>query len=190
MKLHIVSIGMLFAVPAMAAAAVIDFDGLANGTVVTNQYAEATFSSSAGSDNYAYSFSGADTPPNILCTGPTGGGVDCIRDTYIDFTLPVDLLTFWAIEPNATGVVAQFNIYENYAYSATENLIGLGGSGNKFVDLSAYSNVTRLEIVNILNDPVNENGIGWDTFSFRQVPEPASLGLLALGLLTLARRRG
>jgi hypothetical protein len=53
--------------------------------------------------------------------------------------------------------------------------------------------ITRLEIVNILNDPSAENGIGWDDFSFTPVvPEPGTYALFALGLAALGatvRRR-
>ncbi len=139
----------------------INFDDLPNNTIVTDQYPEATFSSSPGNNNTAFSFGGADSPPNIICTPA------CIEDTYIDFTDPVSDLTFWAIEANRAGVTAQFNIYVNGAFAATVDFVSAGGSPhNEFVDLSAFADVTRLEIVNIVNDPSGENGIGWDTFTF------------------------
>jgi hypothetical protein len=142
---------------AFAAAVRIDFDDLPRGTVVTNQYAEATLSSAAGAANYVLEFSttvngGGGSGPNILCTGPApsptqSGSVDCLRDTYVDFTHPVNNLTFWAIEANYPGVAAEFNIYEDGAYYQTVPLYGRGGPGSTFVDLSAFAHVTRLEIV-------------------------------------------
>jgi hypothetical protein len=68
--------------------------------------------------------------------------------------------------------------------------VSSGGVGNnEFVDLSAFSRVTRVEIVNIFNDFGTENGIGWDTFSFDVVPTPSSAALLSIGLLAGARPR-
>jgi len=167
---------------------VIDFDGFSG--VVTNQYAEAVFSSSVGSANHSFAFGTAHSGPNILCTGGTTGGIDCLRDTYIDFTNPVNDLTFWAIEANVAGVTAQFNVFTNGSFAGTADLVSSGGGGNnEFVDLSAFSNITRLEIVNILDDPNNENGIGWDTFSFNVVPAPSSAVLLAIGGIATGRRR-
>lgn len=171
------------------AATVVTFDDLTPGTVVTNQYAGVTFSSSPGNANYAYAFGGG----NILCANALAGGAICLPDTYLDFATAVNGLTFWAIEPNFAGPDADFRIFQNGVYTTTVQLIGLGGAGNKFVDLGAYANITRLEIVNILNDPSAENGIGWDDFSFTPVvPEPGTYALFALGLAALGatvRRR-
>jgi len=179
--------GLCLAVPAMAWATVITFDDLPEGTTVTNQYAEAMFSSSAGNVNSALFVAGsAYSQPYIICSGPANAEANCIEDTYIDFTLPVNNLTFWAILVDTTGVVAQFNIYENGALAASEPLNKESGQPlDLLVDLSAYTNVTRLEIVNIVDNPA-ENGIGWDSFTFEPVPEPGSIGLLGLGLLSLA----
>ena len=169
-------------------AEVIDFDSLAPGDVVTNQFPSAIFSSSPGNENTVRSIDQIfHSPPHILSTAL------CIEDTYIDFTTPVNDLSFWAVEPNAYGVTAQFNVYESGTFSTTVDFFSAGIIGNQFVDLSAFSNVTRLEIVNILDDPVIENGIGWDTFSFVPVPEPNPGPFLAMLLsgvwLRLARER-
>jgi hypothetical protein len=188
-------VGSLLLVAATGAqAALIDFENLAAGTQVTNQYAEATFSGSGPN----VVFSQGRPLGNFIC------GTSCITDTYIDFTNPVSNLTFWAIQVDAAGKVAEFRVFVNNAFAGTVDLNGpgtnLGGNGpggprDEFVDLSAFSGVTRLEIVNILNDPSRENGIGWDQFSFdvgdTAVPEPGSLALLALGLagLGVGRRR-
>ena len=165
------------ALTALSPATTITFDDLANGTVVTNQYAGVTFSSP--SFNTAYAFG----PGNILCTP------ECLDDTYIDWDNPINNLRFEAIEPNFDGPDATFKIFQNGVHTATEVLIGLGGGGNKWVDLSAYNNITRLEIVDILVDPVFENGIGWDNFSYDAVPEPGTMVALGLGTLLVLRRR-
>ncbi|KAA0214536.1 MAG: PEP-CTERM sorting domain-containing protein [Leptolyngbya sp. PLA3] len=175
-----IAVGMAVAA-APAFGTVINFDELASGTIVTNQYAEATFSSSTGFSNTAIAFSGWG---NILCTP------GCIEDTYVDFTNPVNNLMFWAIEANFAGHTADFNVYENGVFAGTVALVSAGGGGNhQLVDLSSFSNVTRLEIVNILDDVIQENGIGWDAFSFDVVPAPGTLMLAGVGLIGIRRRR-
>ncbi len=173
-----------FAAAGFTQATTINFNELTPGAEITNQYAGVTFSSSPGNVNYAYAQGSSN---NILCSGPIGVGVNCVEDTYIDFAAPVNTLTFWAIEPNFDGHDADFRIFQDGVYTTTEQLIGLGGLGNKFVDLSAYNHITRLEIVNILRDPSAENGIGWDDFTYTAaVPEPETLALMLAGLAGLA----
>ena len=177
----------------MSQAVVIGFDNLPGGSSVTTQYPDVTFSTIAGQENRAYGFSGATSPTNILCTATIAGSVNCANPTYLDFTNPVNSLTFWAIEPNSGGPVAQFNIFTVGNSPASVILTGLSGSGNKFVDLSAYSNITRLEIVPAPGFSALDqsgNGIGWDDFSFTPVPAPSGLALVGLaGLMTSRRRR-
>lgn len=164
-------VAVLFACASIAQAQVlIDFESLPPGTVVTNQFPEATFSSSAGNENIVGSLPGAQ----FLCTQPVGGQITCVEDTYVDFAQSASDLRFLAIEANCLCVDARFRIFQNYVFTATVDLTGLGGPGNVPVDLTAYPNITRLEIVNILNDPSIENGIGWDNFSF--VAQPANPG--------------
>jgi len=165
---------------------VIDFDSFTGP--VTNQFAEATFSTVAGQENISFAFSSNNTAPNILCTADIGGTQNCINPTFIDFTDPVNDLSFWAIETNEVGVTAQFAVFENGAFSASVDLNSVGGaSNNQFVDLSAFSNVTRLEIT--VNAGLESSGIGWDTFRFTVVPAPSSVALLSVGMLAAVRRR-
>ena len=171
-----------------ANAALIDFESLATNTVVTNQFSEVTFSGST--NNVVYD---QNRPlGNFICT------FGCTGDTFLDFTNPVNNLTFWVIQLDTIGKVAEFNVYENNVLTATIDLIGPGSGGegagfvDEFIDLSLYSNVTRLEIVNITSIP-EEGGIGLDQFSFDVVvPIPPAIYLFGsglLGLIGLARRK-
>jgi len=157
-------VAVLLALASSARAQVlIDFESLPVGTVVTNQYPEVTFSSSAGNENQIGSL---PTSGQFLCTAPIGGQVTCIEDTYLDFAGAASGLTILAVEANCLCVDARFRIFQNGVHTVTVDLFGLGGPGNVPVDLSAYPNITRLETVNILVDLSIENGIGWDDFSF------------------------
>lgn len=158
------SLATTFALATNASAQVVlTFDELPAGAVVAHAYPDASFSSSFGNSNFVLNIGGGD---HILITGSSILDLDGEADTYVDFTTPVEDLSFRAIQPNGSGVVARFRIFENGVHTATEDLLGLGGVGGEVaVDLGAYSHVTRLEIVDILVSP-QENGIGWDDFAF------------------------
>jgi hypothetical protein len=145
----------------------LDFDELSPGTVIDDDYVHATFSSSPGSQNNAL-FAGAG---NVLISGPVGGPLTGTEDTYVNFLYPVNGLRLTAIEPNGAGVVASLRVFENGRPTADVPLLGLGGNGSKPVDLGAYLNVTRLEIVDIDTDPA-ENGVAWDDFTFTPFLSP------------------
>lgn len=192
------AIAALVAAASFARADVINFDNLATGTVVTTQYPGVTFSSIAGQHNETDAFSnGGNSVPNILCTYANGGGINCTHPTFIDFASPVGGLSFLAVEPNGEGEVASINVFQSGAFTTNIPLIGLGsgggfGAGNKSIDLTAYPNVTRIELVGpggsgLLDGP--GNGIGWDNFEFTFVPAPSSVALLGLGGMVISRRR-
>jgi len=151
-----------------SAVTIIDFDELTDGDVVTNQFQEATFSSSAGNVNSVAASAFTHTPPNFICTGPAGGSINCVEDTFVDFTNAVDSLTFWAIGVCGVGTVAEVNVFVGDVFDTTVDIVGLGDQFTPFmVDLSSFSNVTRIELVNITDG----GGIGWDTFSFSVMTE-------------------
>ena len=151
-----------------SAVTIIDFDELTDGDVVTNQFQEATFSSSAGNVNSVAATAFTHTPPNFICTGPAGGSINCVEDTFVDFTNAVDSLTFWAIGVCGVGTVAEVNVFVGDVFDTTVDIVGLGDQLTPFmVDLSSFSNVTRIELVNI----TDLFGIGWDTFSFSVMTE-------------------
>jgi hypothetical protein len=147
---------------------VINFDDLPQGgltgVVVTNQYPTATFSSTTGNVNYVTTqpqYIG--TNGNFICTGPDPGSIDCMEDTFVNFTAPVNGLTFDAIGVNDTGQVAVVDVYNSSGLVASVPIIGNAGVDSpQLVDLSAYSNITEIHIRNITDG----GGIGWDNFSF------------------------
>ena len=71
-----------------------------------------------------------------------------------------------------------------------KDVAGLDAKGLNFdtihtVDLSLFSNVTRIEIENI----IDSGGLAWDRFEFNVIPAPATLPLMGLVALARGRRR-
>jgi hypothetical protein len=189
-RVPVVAAGLLLmlAMPVAARAVTIDFDSLTKGTVVTNQFPEATFSSSTGYrvEVLEYPADLGSSLPNIICTAPVGYTPDCDADVFVDFTLPVVDLSFLAVADNQSGVVGQVDVYESAAFSATVNLVGNSDISDPItIDLSSFSNVTRLHV----HDVTDAVGLGYDDFTFTVVPEPATSLLLAVGLAGLALLR-
>jgi hypothetical protein len=141
----------------------IDFDALATGVVVNTQFAEATFSAPAGSDNLTVAVAAGSSQPNVIETEPAGGPPDGTRDTYVDFPCPVGSLSFSAIAVDNVGPVASVSVYESGVLTATVAVEGAGTPAVPVrVDLTAYNNVTRVEMVGISD----ASGLGWDDFVF------------------------
>jgi len=186
-------ITLLGALSSVASATVINFQNLVDGNVITNQYAGVVFSSTAGNVNFVTtqgSYNG--TPPNFLCTGPVGGGINCTAETIMTFSSGVSGLTFQGMGINdVSSNVAQVDVFVNSVFNSTITIAGNSEGFNPvLVNLAAFSNVTKIRIYNITDG----GGIGWDTFTFNQstsVPEPATFGFIGLGLAgaALLRRR-
>ena len=176
-----VAIGLGFALFTLAAApagaTVINFDGLAEGVAVTNQFPEAVFSSDPGFENRtAADFDLGTSPPNYLCTGIVGGPLTCTNRTIIDFTTPVSNLTFFAAGDNDAGPTAKVDVYQNGVLTATVDVVtdGVFESPDAVV-LTGYASITRI----VLHSITDGGGLGWDDFSFSEEPvavEPASWG--------------
>ena len=187
-------LGLLAA--ALAQAAVITFDGLADGNVVTNQFAAdgITFSSAGGQQilitaQPAYQ----STPPNFICTG--FGSINCTGTVIFSFSAPVSNLQFDGVgNQNAIGTAfALADIYQNgiLTVSNLALLVALGNLQPDHQDFSAYSGITQV----VIHDNTDPAGTGYDTISFTQgavseVPEPLTLSLFGAGLAgALAMRR-
>lgn len=185
-----VTLASLFVAPlGVSAMTTIGFDTLAVGDVLTNQFSGVTFSSTPGSENRVHTVPPppqlTSSAPNFLCTAFVGGDISCAAETILTFSLPVSELSFFGIAINDTGTVALLDVIDAGG-ATTVPLIGEGDVFDPvFVDLSAFSDVTELQIHSISDS----FGIGFDDFAFRPIPEPGSAGLLLPGLAALAARR-
>jgi hypothetical protein len=175
----------------------IDFDDCPGGSVVTVQYPQATFSSDPSYENQTLAQDNGSSLPNFVCSASSGGSPTCLEPTYVDFTDPVNDLTLLAVGVNNFGVVAQVNVvFDNGLQNDT---VAVKGRANLdipiLVDLRSYSDVTRIELVNITDDA----GIGWDDLgtegraveiALEYVPAlpVAALLLAAAAILLVARR--
>jgi hypothetical protein len=184
---------------------VINFDDVASGTLVQNQYPGVTFTVEPGLGLQAYAFSYVGpspySSPNVLTCYDGGRSPTSVPDVYADFSPAVNGLSFLAVAADEFGVVARVNVYSGANLLGTDNIIGTGptpgtfGYGSTTVNLSAYANVTRIEIIppigqTDLDSSYGGGGLIFDNFTFEAVPEPAVAPLLALsGMICAARRR-
>lgn len=156
---------------APAAPVEIDFDGLAPGTVVTDQYPEATFSADDPQENVVYDDYdfGPLSVPNYITTAEHGVQ-NAINATYVDFTVPVRDLRFFLVGDDAPGLKAKIDIFESGVWTDTFMVFADGVFDvPDLVDLTAYDMVTRIEIYD-LSDP---GGLGWDLFRFDTIEDLA-----------------
>jgi hypothetical protein len=183
--------GFLF-VGSLGYGATINFDSLANEDVVTSQYGSlATFSSASGEEIVAYDYSSVygGSVPNFICTASLKSGEDCAQSVFVDFTNPVDALYFNALGVDDTGTVAQVNVFESDVFDTTVDVTGVASPFTPLsVDLSAFTDVTRIEIV----DVTDVGGVGYDDFRFNaatsQTPEPSAFALAFAGIAGLVLR--
>jgi hypothetical protein len=142
----------------------IHFDNLPNGTVVTSHYPQAAFSSMAGQEvtTFGTSIAYGQSPPNFICTRLVGGSFNCAEPIFIDFSSPVQQLKFHALGTDTNGISFEVQVFHG-AGAATIPVAGNTVTSTPVVvDLSAYADVSRIEIVNV----VDPGGVAFDDFTF------------------------
>ncbi len=168
-----------------AQAGTINFDDVPGGippvTLPANYGSpRATFSTEAGAQLLV--FSGADvvgtSAPNNLTAGFDPANFPCNADLYVDFSPPARGLRFRIAADNSLGVIAGVRVFHDGGAVALLDVVGNGNIADPILmDLAAYQDVTRVEVVNI----TDEFGLSYDDFFIAPIPEPTSAAL-ALGM--------
>jgi hypothetical protein len=155
-------------VASAASATVINFDGFPAGTVLTNQIPGLTFSSSAGHEVRVIVFNAPPASyPNSICSAVAGGALTCTDPIYIDFASPASGLKFYSEGDDSPGTQAKVTVFIGGVAGPVVNIVQDGNNATaELVDLSASSNVTRIEIANI-TDP---RGLAFDDFQGTPLP--------------------
>jgi hypothetical protein len=179
----------VFGLTEAAQAVVINFDSLMEDEVVTNQFPEATFSSEAGFEVIVTN--GRDlgnSLPFFVCTAPVGNPEQtCTEDVFVNFTNPVNNLSFLALGDNDEGIVGVVDVFDMGGLAGMVDIIGnANGFDAIFVDVSGFADVTRI-VIRSISDPA---GLGYDEFTFdvQRAAEPTALFLFAVGLAGVGAR--
>lgn len=186
---------------------VINFDNVADGTVVNNAYAGLTFSNPIGGDIYARSAPGAETPNNVVSVLATGipaysayyGAVDVMFAT-LQSTVSIDASPM--LLPEGLGEILNRPFLQ--AFDASNNLLGtvyyagalpgVGGIGPyETLSFTSTDNIAKVRF------SVQQGAGGLNVYGFfdnltydtgtGKVPEPGSLFLLGAGLLSVTLRK-
>lgn len=171
----------------------IDFDdqpGGINPPVITDgMFSEhAVFSTS--SDSVLLIFAGAGfvggSGPNTLTAALSQQASVFDSDIYIDFTVAANNVSLNVLADNERGVVANLMV-THAGGTSTIDVIGNANISDAMpIDLAAFTDVTRIELVNI----TDEFGLSIDDLVFDvPVPAPGALAVLGLAGLVCGRRR-
>ncbi len=141
----------------------INFDDLAPGTVVSNQYSGVTFSSDPGNSVVVFPVgSAAPSQPNVIGTVDSNGGVNGNLNFNVDFAQPVNDLSFFVVFDNTAGTAAKIDVFTTTGSPITVDLITDGDITPDLVNLSSFTNITRISVNNI----TDEGCFPYDSFQF------------------------
>ena len=154
-----------------------NFDSLAHGTSVTNQFSGVAFSNAEIYDEVSNPSGGAThTPPNVLLNSVTFSPISFV------FDVPVDGVGFYNTSLQDTEQVTFFDGGANILFQGV-----LPQSPVNFLGFVSDTPIASGEVVGIA--PQTQGTIFIDTFSFGTIPEPSTALLLASGLVALAAGR-
>ena len=181
MKSGAIAVALLALSTVAATAATLDFSGVQGYNASPLVLSNATLTNTTGTQIQAGP--GCAFQADGFCfIAPSGNAA---ASGTIDFSSTIKDLTFDADGWNPGDFVA-ISAYLGASLLGTINV-----TANGLLDFSSFGLLNRLEFA----DSSQAAGVGWSTFSFTEVaavPLPATLPLLALGLLgvgAVARRR-
>lgn len=128
-------------------------------------------------------FIGGSGPNSLSAVDSAGKIFD--GDIYMDFTGPVQNVSFDVLADNDQGTIAMISV----AHSGGVSFFDVVGNGDftdpTFFDFSDLMDVTSIELTGI----TDEFGLGVDNLAFSvPVPTPSTMALMGLGLMTASRR--
>jgi hypothetical protein len=183
----LIDVMVFLALPPLACATMVTFEGLPDSTFVTTQFAGVTFTN-AQILTSGVSLNELEFPPH------SGSNV------VTDYSGPMSIL-FTDPQQSVAGYFTYISPLTLSAYNATSNLIGSvfsaysdnaalsgdpGSSPNELLQVTSNTGISRLVIT---GDPAGGSFVLDDlTFSTfaTTIPEPSPFGMLGVGILVLA----
>lgn len=168
----------------------IDFEGIADGTAVTNQYAGVVFSN-ATAINSTGSLNDAEFPPHsgISVVFDAGGPISIIFSTQ---ALSFSAFFTYTTALTLTAFDASNNTVDTAASLFADNFVSSGNAPNEFLSLAFAGGISE---VTIAGDPAGGSFVMDDvtvtTPNLSAVPEVSSLSFLltAVAVLYLLTRQ-